>query len=38
MDSKQFKAGDTAVKTNYKDLYKINNAYALENLGGINND
>lgn len=30
MDSKQFKEGK-----NYRALYKIKNAYALENLGGI---
>lgn len=27
-----------AAKTNYKDLYKIENAYALDNLGGFNNE
>ena len=33
-----YHTGNTAAKTNYKDLYKIENAYALENLGGIKND
>ena len=32
-----YHTGDTAVKTNYKDLYKIKNAYAIDNLGGNNN-
>ena len=30
-----YHTGDTAAKTNYKDLYKIKNAYAINNLGGI---
>ena len=29
-----YHTGDTAAKTNYKDLYKIKNAYAIKNLGG----
>ncbi len=33
-----YHTGDTAAKTNYRDLYKIENAYAIENLGGTNND
>lgn len=28
--------GDTAAKTNYSDLYKIDNEYAINNLGGQN--
>ena len=31
-----YHTGDTAAKTNYSDLYKINNLYALNNLGGSN--
>ena len=33
-----YHTGDTAAKTNYKDLYKIKNAYAINNLGGTIND
>lgn len=33
-----YHTGDTAAKTDYKDLYKIKNAYAIGNLGGKNND
>lgn len=33
-----YHTGDTAAKTDYKDLYKIKNAYAIGNLGGNNND
>lgn len=33
-----YHTGDTAAKTNYKDLYKIKNAYAINNLGGKEND
>lgn len=33
-----YHTGDTAAKTDYKDLYKIKNAYAIGNLGGMNND
>ena len=29
-----YHTGDTAAKTNYEDLYKIRNAYAIDNLGG----
>ena len=29
-----YHTGDTAAKTNYKDLYKIKNVYAINNLGG----
>lgn len=29
-----YNTGDTAAKTNYKDLFKIKNAYAINNLGG----
>lgn len=29
-----YHTGDTAAKTNYKDLYKIKNEYAINNLGG----
>ena len=29
-----YHTGDTAAKTNYKDLFKIKNAYAINNLGG----
>lgn len=32
-----YHTGDTAAKTNYKDLYKIKNAYAINNLGGNEN-
>ncbi len=28
-----YHTGDTAAKTDYKDLYKIRNAYAVNNLG-----
>lgn len=28
-----YHTGDTAAKTNYKDLYNIKNAYAINNLG-----
>ena len=31
-----FHTGDTASKTNYSDLYKIRNLYAINNLGGNN--
>lgn len=27
--------GDTAAKTQYRDLYKIKNVYAINNLGGV---
>jgi len=30
-----YHTGSTAAKTNYIDLYKIKNAYAINNLGGI---
>lgn len=30
-----YHTGDTAAKTNYDDLYKIKNLYAIDNLGGI---
>lgn len=33
-----YHTGDTAAKTNYKDLYKIKNEYAIFNLGGLEND
>ena len=33
-----YHTGDTAAKTNYKDLYKIKNEYAIFNLGGFEND
>lgn len=33
-----YHTGSTAAKTDYKDLYKIKNAYALDNLGGTYND
>ena len=33
-----YHTGNTAAKTEYKDLYKITNAYAINNLGGTNND
>lgn len=33
-----YHTGDTAAKTDYRDLYKIKNAYAIDNLGGIKND
>ena len=33
-----YHTGDTAAKTDYKDLYKIKNEYAIFNLGGIEND
>ncbi len=33
-----YHTGDTAAKTDYKDLYKIKNEYAIFNLGGIKND
>ena len=29
-----YHTGDTAAKTDYKDLYKIKNEYAIDNLGG----
>lgn len=29
-----YHTGETAAKTNYEDLYKIKNAYAINNLGG----
>ena len=29
-----YHTGDTAAKTDYKDLYKIKNKYAIKNLGG----
>lgn len=29
-----YHTGDTAAKTNYNDLYKIKNLYAIDNLGG----
>lgn len=32
-----YHTGDTAAKTNYKDLFKINNAYAIDKLGGEEN-
>lgn len=32
-----YHTGDTAAKTDYKDLYKIRNAYAINNLGGNEN-
>lgn len=32
-----YHTGDTAAKTDYKDLYKIRNAYAVNNLGGNGN-
>lgn len=33
-----YHTGSTAAKTDYKDLYKIKNEYAINNLGGTNND
>ena len=33
-----YHTGDTAAKTDYRDLYKIKNAYAINNLGGTSND
>lgn len=33
-----YHTGDTAAKTNYTDLYKIKNEYAILNLGGFDND
>lgn len=33
-----YHTGDTAAKTNYRDLYKIKNAYAINNLGGMKDD
>ena len=33
-----YHTGSTAAKTNYNDLYKIKNAYAIGRLGGNNND
>lgn len=33
-----YHTGDTAAKTDYKDLYKIKNEYAIDNLGGVNID
>lgn len=33
-----YHTGETVAKTNYKDLYKIENAYAIDNLGGLSND
>lgn len=32
-----YHTGDTAAKTNYEDLYKIRNVYAIDNLGGQKN-
>ena len=29
-----YHAGETAAKTNYSDLYKVKNEYAIGNLGG----
>lgn len=31
-----YHTGDTSAKTDYNDLYKIKNAYAINNLGGEN--
>lgn len=31
-----YHTGETTAKTNYSDLFKIKNAYALNNLGGKN--
>ena len=33
-----YHTGDTAAKTLYRDLYKIKNEYAINNLGGKEND
>ena len=33
-----YHTGDTAAKTNYKDLHKIKNEYAINNLGGVASD
>ena len=33
-----YHTGDTASKTNYIDLYKIDNEYAIYNLGGQNDE
>lgn len=33
-----YHTGSTAAKTDYKDLYKIKNEYAIYNLGGLKND
>ena len=33
-----YHTGETTAKTNYSDLFKIKNAYALNNLGGRIND
>lgn len=33
-----YHTGDTAAKTNYKDLYKLKNEYAIGNLGGTKID
>ena len=33
-----YHTGDTAAKTDYNDLYKIENGYAINNLGGQNNE
>ena len=33
-----YHTGNTAAKTDYKDLYKIKNEYAIDNLGGVNID
>lgn len=33
-----YRTGETTAKTNYSDLFKIKNAYALNNLGGRIND
>lgn len=33
-----YHTGDTAAKTEYKDLYKIKNVYAINNLGGKENN
>lgn len=32
-----YHTGDTAAKTDYRDLYKIKNEYAINNLGGTKN-
>lgn len=32
-----YHTGETAAKTNYEDLYKIKNVYAIDNLGGSKN-
>lgn len=33
-----YHTGDTAAKTNYTDLYKIKNLYAIDNLGGLSDE